>query len=223
MPIPLYYAAEWKQIVTNSTKVPQAVTGFGLYEDGSPRIPEGIAAEPQAMAVIDDAVLPQGVVPEETLDTLGSYCKAGCCLDFLRPLCPQHLALIHGLARRIPEGRPFLLPAPYHSLAPSALCVLSCLKPCNRWTSFLEQAQQAHPSGWCLEVTPWRRAVPFAPGRLCPGGPVPLALCRCRPQGEGLLYYDTAETLRMKLTAAEAYNCRLAIGLLQELEALPVQ
>ena len=95
MPVPVYLAANCKEIATFTGRA--AVLGLGFLPDGGARIP---ACPLQGhMAVIDDAVLPQRV-PEETLDRLAARCGGGCCLDFLRTPGPVHRAVAQGLQRR---------------------------------------------------------------------------------------------------------------------------
>ena len=107
MPVPVYLAANCKEIATFTGRA--AVLGLGFLPDGGARIP---ACPLQGhMAVIDDAVLPQRV-PEETLDRLAARCGGGCCLDFLRTPGPVHRAVAQGLQRRLGNA-PMLLPAAY--------------------------------------------------------------------------------------------------------------
>ena len=211
MPVPVYLAANCKEIATFTGRA--AVLGLGFLPDGGARIP---ACPLQGhMAVIDDAVLPQRV-PEETLDRLAARCGGGCCLDFLRTPGPVHRAVAQGLQRRLGNA-PMLLPAAYHAFAPEALPVLSCLRPCNAWDGFVRSAERRFPNGWALELTPWEAELP-APALPYPGGMLPAALCSCEKSPAGLRYFDTPESLRQKLAHAAAHGCRCAIGLWQELQ-----
>ena len=137
MPVPVYLAANCKEIATFTGRA--AVLGLGFLPDGGARIP---ACPLQGhMAVIDDAVLPQRV-PEETLDRLAARCCGGCCLDFLRTPGPVHRAVAQGLQRRLGNA-PMLLPAAYHAFAPEALPVLSCLRSGRSWRTQRHMAAAA--------------------------------------------------------------------------------
>lgn len=211
MPVPVYLAANCKEIATFTGRA--AVLGLGFLPDGGARIP---ACPLQGhMAVIDDAVLPQRV-PEETLDRLAARCGGGVVWIFCaRPApctAPWRRACSSG------SGMPrCCCPAAYHAFAPEALPVLSCLRPCNAWDGFVRSAERRFPNGWALELTPWAAELP-APPLPYPGGMLPAALCSCEKSPAGLRYFDTPESLRQKLAHAAAHGCRCAIGLWQELQ-----
>lgn len=211
LPIPLYFAADCKEIVTIQNGLNRALTGFGLSADGTLRLPEEIIP---ALAVIDDAAPCAALPQEETLDALAECCGEGCFFDFLRPSSALHEALLRGIQRRLPQAVPLLVPEAYHDIIPNSVCVASRASPCNNWTEWCRETQRRCPSGWCLELIPWD------------------IRCRCRAiHGErrlpnaccmvsGTHYYDTPETLRQRLFIAQAHGCCAAIGLYRELKAL---
>ena len=213
MAIPLYFAANWKQFMYDSG-ISRAQIGYGFRQDGTLQIPE--RQIPDALCVIDDSVLPTNPVAAEQLAMLAGFCENGCFLDFERPVHPFHIALIaalHGIV-------PLLVPAQWIVYAPEALAVLSCSTPCNSWREFCRSASQRFPRGWALEVTPWQQRCGFPLRCSVSERFVRSALCRCRSSAEGLVYYDTGETLTDKLSVAEQLGCRCAIGLYEELAEL---
>lgn len=214
MPIPLYYAANWKEIV-NNTRIRRAQTGFGFYSDGSLRIPERIL--PGALCVIDDSALPAACA--ESVQLLAQYCKHGCCLDFERPITQAHRAFIRLLRQHTSRTEIFALPARFSG--EGMIPVLSCPTPCNCWASFLRNAEARFPAGWMLEIVPWNQVVPYSAALSVPVERLAEAVCRVERQPHGIRYFDTAETLRGKLALAEAHRCIAAIGLYGELNGLP--
>lgn len=216
MPIPLYFAMNWKEIVNNP---PQRLAqgGYGVREDGKARLPERHLSG--ALRIVDDAVLPTAEVTEEALDRLAALCADGCCLDFERPLCAMQLSLIGGLRRRFGRGAFLALPERFAPYAPEALPVVSCPTPCNCWREFVRQAHVRHRQGWMLEITPWSLCIPVENAGTA-RGKLPAALCSYIRSDGMLLYFDTRESIRAKLAAAESYGCRAAIGILRELREL---
>ena len=206
MPIPCYLADIWKEVQKNSN-FSYAQLGFGLKEDGSARISHAL---PSALCVIDDAIC---VMPQEcALDALASLCKRGCVLDFERACTRAHIVLIQGLRKRT-EGF-FALPARFHSHCPSAIPVVSCPKPCNHWHSWVQNVQRCFPSGWMLELTPWKH---ISPCRMqYSKGFLKSALCHYQCDGGITQYYDTKSSVREKLSVASQHGCVAAIGLHQE-------
>ena len=130
MSVPLYLAADCEEIVTISENQPRALTGCGVFADGSARIPD---LHVEALRVIDDAVVPERLPDEAVLDTLAEGCAQGCFFDFLRKPTEFHRALLDGLKKRLPENAPFFVPQRYLTLAPQAVCVLSPTLPQNCW------------------------------------------------------------------------------------------
>ena len=216
MSIPLYFAADYEEIVTIPKRHDRALTGFGLYPDGSIRKPPDRIP---ALAVIDDAFLPQKTPEPHVLDMLADVCGQGCFFDFVRPQTPLHRALARGLQARLPQMVPLFLPEPYHALAPESICVLSRVRPCNHWARYLEAKGGSYPAGWCLELIPWHQALPQRRRRAC-RRTLPYACCELEMRGDELYYFDTAETLRLRLKVAQEYGCRAAIGLYRELKEL---
>lgn len=215
MPIPLYFAVNWKESVNNS-EIRLAQGGYGVWEDGSARLPE--KQLPGALRIVDDALIPTGAVTEEALDSLA--CTDGCFLDFERPFCAVQLALTDGLRKRLGKSVLFALPERFAPYATNALPVVSCPKPCNSWREFCRQAHARHPRGWMLELTPWSETFGLADSGHVAHGELSSALCAYTRSKTALHYYDTRKTVAQKLAQAETFGCRAAIGILRELRAL---
>ena len=205
MQIPVYLAVKQEEV----PKFHLAQLGFGFYPNGSVRIPRKIL--PKAVAVVDDLYIPN--FNQSAIEMLKSKLPNGCIFDFERKMTPQHSKLVKAISNVI------ALPAEFHTLAPKALPIVSCAEPCNRWLSFLQETQKAFPRGWMLEITPWSRKI--SGNATKKEGFLQNAVCRYKYEDGELLYYDTKQTIAQKLTLAQNYGCRGAIGLLDELKALP--
>ncbi len=204
MQIPIYLAANHEAGI----KYPLAQLGFGFYENGSVRIPPRIL--PKSVAVIDDMYLPN--FTQSAIEMLRAKIPNGCILDFERKPSPLHQKLIAALPNVI------ALPASFYTQRSKALPIVSCPEPCNQWNHFLRNTQKSYPKGWMLEITPWKRSIRGSAPK--EEGFLQNALCRYRKKDGALLYFDTKQTISQKLSLAENYGCRAAIGLLQELRAL---
>lgn len=211
MPIPLYFAADCKEIVTIQKERSRALTGFGLSENGTLRLPEEILP---ALAVIDDAAPCATLPQEETLDTLAECCGEGCFFDFLRPRSVLHEVLMRGIQKRLPQAVPLFVPEAYHDILPNSVCVVSRDAPCNSWAGWCLEKQRRFLSGWCLELIPWD--IRLRCRTIHGERKLPDACC----MASGTHYYDTPETLRQRLTIAQAHGCCAAIGLYRELKSL---
>lgn len=216
MSIPLYFAADCEEIVTISDEHLRALTGFGVFSDGSVRTPP---VSLPALAVIDDAFLSRKLPDEQVLDTLAAACGLGCFFDFVRPIAGLHRALVYGLQERLSQAVPIFLPEAYHALAPSSVCVLSRAAPCNYWARYLAEKRTAYPAGWCLELIPWSRTF-LRCGRAAEARQLPYACCEMEAYEGVLRYFDTPETLQQRLAIAEEHGCIAAIGLYRELKGL---
>ena len=216
MSIPLYFAADCEEIVTISDRHDCALTGYGVFPDGSVRTPPETVP---ALAVIDDAFLSKHTPDEAVLDTLAAACGQGCFFDFVRPMAALHRALVSGFQKRLPRTVPMFLPEAYHSLAPNSICVLSRAAPCNHWARYLAEKSAACPAGWCLELIPWSRTFPQRT-KTTEARHLPYACCEMEAHGGELRYFDTPDTLRQRLAIAEKYGCCAAVGLYRELKAL---
>ena len=175
MPVPVYLAANCKEIATFTGRA--AVLGLGFLPDGGARIP---ACPLQGhMAVIDDAVLPQ-CVPEETLDRLAARCGGGCCLDFLRTPGNAWDGFVRSAERRFPNGWALELtpwaaelpapPLPYPGgMLPAALC--SCekspagLRYFDTPESLRQKLAHAAAHGCRCAIGLWQELQPFFPER----------------------------------------------------------
>lgn len=213
MSIPLYFALSWKDSAERG-KTLWAQFGYGLTADGAVRQPE--RRMDGALAIVDDATLPKDPPDEWTLRCLRSLCQNGCFLDFEQTPQPIHTALLLDLARELPAQT--LLAAPEHVCRGQRRILPVVTQParCPSWEAFVMDAGQRHAGGWMLELVPCSYTVqlPFCANqtRLLPD-----ALCFCSQSGTRAHYYDNQETVRRKLTLAEKYGCRAAIGLYDEL------
>lgn len=180
-----------------------AQVGFGFYPNGSVRLPERIV--PDAVAVIDDRFLPK--ISDSAMLQLKSKISHGCILDFEREMNEKHLRLMQKLA----DQRIIALPERFSQKMPQALPIVSCPEPCNSWLQFAKAAHERHPKGWMLELIPWHQ-VKAGNGSQAEGF-LQNSVCRFRRTEKGIVYYDTAETLRQKLAVAQTHGCRAAIAL----------
>lgn len=209
MSVPLYFAADCEEIVTISENQPRALTGCGVFADGSARIPD---LHVEALRVIDDAVVPERLPDKAALDTLAEGCAQGCFFDFLRKPTEFHRALLDGLKKRLPENAPFFVPQRYLALAPQAVCVLSPTLPQNCWEAFAFQAKAEYPRGWCLELIPWSLRVPLK-AEPKSARRLPCSCCLVERRADGLLYFDTPQTLHARFSLAQHYGCIAGIAL----------
>lgn len=215
MSIPLYLAYDWKESVNNWIP-PAAQLGFGFFADGSPRLPEQTL--PDALTVIDDAVLPEKVLPA-ALERLAAHCRNGCLLDFERKPNAAHRAILLGLAGLLADVPLFAVPERFSALYPRALPFVTQPRQCASWSDFARRTQRQYPNGWMLEIFPcsYTAKMPFAKTQ---SGFLESAVCCYRQSGASIRYYDTMQTLRNKLEIAERHGCRAAVGLYCELSPL---
>lgn len=215
MPIPLYFAIHEKDSVSKP-KFHAAQCGFGFFADGTLRLPVSIL--PDALAVIDDSILPQKPPSEEAFRKLALCCQFGCLFDFEQTPTPMHTMLIQKLAQH--SASQILFAAPEAFRHPRLLPLISQPKePCS-WLDFLRKTQEKHPHGWMLEVIPHTHTatLPFAKNQ---SGYIADSVCLYRQNGRRVQYYESRQTVRKKLSLAEDYGCRAAIGLYRELMRLP--
>ena len=205
MSISVYLAVNDEEIV-NHPKNLIVQLGFGFHSDGTVRSPRQIKS---GIVVVDDLHMPNFSV--SALQILKSKFRA-CILDFERPPTPLHKKLIQGIPKIL------AITAKYHSFAPQALPIVSCLEPCNSWEQFLKQTEQQFPNGWMLEITPWHHEKIGTMNQK--EGFLSYAVCRYEKRNNHILYYDTKETINEKLKLAEQYHCKAAIALLQEVRNL---
>ncbi len=204
MQIPIYLAVRQEEI----KNFPIAQIGFGFYPNGNVRLPSRIL--PRAIAVIDDLHLPN--FSQSAIEILKSKTPHGCIFDFERNPSKQHQQLIAAVPKII------AIPSNFYEFAPKALPIVSCPEPCNHWQSFLRSTQKRYPRGWMLEITPWKRKVSATAPKS--EGYLQNAVCRYKHENGELMYYDTKQTIAQKLTLAQSFGCRAAIGILQELREL---
>lgn len=199
----LIYLAIHGGEIKNFSEKRLAQVGFGFYPNGSVRLPERVVAD--AAAVIDDRFVPK--FSDSAMLQLKSRVERGCILDFEREPTEWHDRLIQKLADR----RIIALPERFAEKMPQALPIVSCPEPCNSWAQFAKATHARHPKGWMLEVIPWHRT---KSGRASQSeGFLQNSVCRFRRTEKGILYYDTADTLRQKLSVAQTHGCRAAIVL----------
>ena len=209
MSVPLYLAADCEEIVTISENRPRALTGYGVFADGSVRLPD---RHIEALRVIDDAILPARPPDEAALNALAADCSQGCFFDFLRRPSEFHRLLLDGLKKRLPTSAPLFVPKRYLSLAPQAVCVLSPSRPSNRWTNFLQAAEASYPTGWALELIPWNLRVPLS-AEAAGAKHLASACCMLERRTDGLHYFDTPETLQARFNLAQRHGCVAGIAL----------
>lgn len=216
MSFPVYFALNWKESV-NDPRIFPAQYGFGFTEGGVLRLPNKII--PDALRIIDDAVLPKDAPNTMTIGQLADLCEKGCLLDFERAPSRMHAAILLGLSQHCRGFPLFAAPERYLRLLPSLLPLVSPPTRCANWKEFVIQAEQRHPNGWMLELIPCKYSVqmPFSAQN---SGELTDALCCYRQAGRTIRYFDTPKTLEKKLTAAMLHSCRAAIGIYQELSTV---
>ena len=217
MPFPVYFASNWKESV-NDPRVLPAQYGFGFTRDGVLRLPERTV--PNALRIVDDAILPERMPDAAAFARLASLCKNGCLLDFERRPTPVHAAILRALAPLLDGAPLFSAPERFLNVCPALVPLVTTPDRCANWKDFVSQAGKRHPNGWVLELIPRKDTVrlPFAAQS---SGELRDAVCRYRQSGQMAEYFDTRQTVAQKLTLARAGGCRACIGLASELAALP--
>lgn len=216
MPFHVYFASNWKDFV-NDQRIFPAQYGFGFTESGAPRLPEKVL--PNALRIIDDAILPKTIPGTAAIKALAQQCSKGCLLDFERTPTQTHMAIIRSISMELSDV-PFLVAA--ERFAPFCTSALPLVTPpprCSNWRSFAAQNGARYPKGWVLELIPNAYSVQM-PFSAQSGGMLQDALCRYQQNGKTIRYYDTYETLSQKLMLAQKHACRAAIGLLRDLRPL---
>ena len=216
MPFHVYFASNWKESV-NDQRIFPAQYGFGFTESGAPRLPEKLL--PDALRIIDDAILPKAVPDAAAFRQLAHQCSKGFFFDFERTPTQMHTAMLRGLSQELSDI-PLLIAA--ERFAPLCTSVLPLVTPpprCANWLSFAAQTGAHYPKGWVLELIPYAYSVqmPFAAQS---SGRLQDALCCYRQTGKKIRYFDTYETLSQKLAIAQEHACCAAIGLLKDLQPL---
>lgn len=209
MSIPFYFAVEENETEPQAG-IPYAQLGFGFREDGTLRLPARMI--PGAAAVINDRFLPEKAPDAGELDRLAEACKNGCFLDFERPLNEVGAAIAVGLQHRLHAK--MTVPPLLHRVCPDADVQIPG-RLCNRWERFVQGVQARYGARWALEIIPWEISVPLTISSKA-GGYLSTAICRYRTEKERIVYYDTQDTIRQKLAAAEAHGCQAGIVLLRE-------
>lgn len=209
----VYFASNWKDSV-NDARIFPAQFGFGFSESGLPRLPQTVL--PDALRILDDAILPKKAPDDAAIARLANLCQAGCLLDFERAPSQTHAAIVHRLSRELNGVTMFVSPERFLSLSSSLLPLVTPPPRCSNWKDFITEVGQRYPRGWVLELIPCRYSVqmPFPDQS---SGLLQDALCRYRQSGRTIQYYDTPETLSQKLMLAQKNACLSAIGLLEEL------
>lgn len=220
MPIPLYFAMNWKESV-NSPPSLRAQLGFGFGADGTLLLPERqLDAAP---IVLNDATEPAQDIRTETMQALAARARYGCICDFERPCTHAHLALLEALRSALPPGALFVLPERYYARFPHGRALVSPGQLVPNWECFCRQAQKRYADGWFLELEPCdlRFRAPVAQSRQ---GTLSGCLCAFFQDGTQIRYYDTAETISQKLALAASCGCVAGLALYREWRAqkLPV-
>lgn len=216
MSFPVYFALNWKESV-NDPKIFPAQYGFGFTQSGALRLPERVL--PNALRIIDDAILPKSVPDAAAMKQLAGLCGKGCLFDFERTPTQMHAAILLSLSPMLKHIPLLAAPKGYLALEPSLLPLLSPPPRCSNWRSFVVQAGASFPRGWMLEIIPCSYEVEM-PFPAQSSGVLADALCCYRQKGKTTFYYDTQKTLEKKLYLAGENGCRAAIGLYQELQKL---
>lgn len=210
MKLPLYFGFFEKDFSTpHPEDMPIGVIGCHFAPDGGLILPE----RPGDLLVVDDSVLPSGS-PEAACAALQTAFERydGIVFDFERPLNGFCTALLTELSP--PPDRFTVVPPAYAAVsAPSLVLVSGVL--CNNWAAFCRRNQARWPDRWCLEVRPWNLTVPLPCA--VPESYHRQAMCHMKADGSAYRVFDTGQTLRQKLSAAEEAGCQLAIGLYQDL------
>lgn len=210
----VYFASNWKDSV-NDPRIFPAQFGFGFTESGAPRLPQAVL--PDALRILDDAILPKNVPEEAAFAHLARLCETGCLLDFERAPSQAHAAIVRRLAARLRGVPLFAAPERFLSLCPSLLPLVTPPAQCSNWRNFAAETGKRYPKGWLLELIPCKYSVQM-PFPAQSSGILQDALCHYRQSGRTIRYYDTPETLSQKLALVQKNGCRAAIGLLQELQ-----
>lgn len=216
MSFPVYFALNWKESV-NDPRIFPAQYGFGFTESGTLRLPQKVI--PDALRIIDDAVLPKNVPDAAAIRQIAALCSHGCLLDFERAPTQMHAAILLGLSKYCKKLPLFAAPEQYLRLQPSMLPLITPPPRCTNWQQFVTQTGKRHPKGWMLELIPCKYSVemPFSAQNR---GELADALCCYCQTGRTIRYFDTPKTLEKKIILAMQHTCRAAIGIYQELSTV---
>lgn len=216
MPFHVYFASNWKDSV-NDQRIFPAQYGFGFTENGALRLPEKLL--PDALRIIDDAILPRTVPDAAALSRLALQCSKGCFFDFERAPTQMHTAIIRGLSQKLSDTPLMVAAERFVPLCASLLPLVSPPPRCTNWRDFAAKNGARYPKGWVLELIPNAYSVQM-PLSAQSSGRLEDALCCYRQTGKTIRYYDTYETLSQKLALAREHACCAAIGLLKDLQPL---
>lgn len=216
MSIPLYFAIEENEAAPEAN-ARIAQLGFGFREDGSLLLPKQML--PDAPAIVNDRYLPASAPDAADLDRLAEACANGCFLDFERPLDEVGAAIALGLRQRL-KGKMAVPPA-LHAICPEANVQIPALL-CNHWEAAMRRIEAAYGTQWILELIPWNASLK-TPLRMEAQGYLSIAECSYRITDGTILYYDTEESLKRKLSKAEACGCQAGIILLREYRQIQKQ
>lgn len=222
MSIPLYFSIfeeEFASVLAEQENLAVYCGSFG--GTGLQNIPRSLPHNAK-IAVFNDRFLPQA--PATAAQAIAQFCRSvgltTVLLDFERPATNAMHALVSALTSALPGTFTVILPPPYWTVDVKQLLALCTVaKPCSSWRAEMQRFQAAFPDRWCLELTPWR----CCPPSFCPPTDAPLrygACCHVSRTAQGLALWDSPQSLRAKIAAAEQSGCRLAVGLGCELSAL---
>lgn len=215
MSIPLYFAMNYEESIIFSAPH-TAQLGFGFREDGTVYMPNHII--PGSAIVINDAVLPKKSPQETDFRELSELVSCGCFLDFERSVCPVLVPFLKELQSCAKNAPIFAVPMQYSDLLDCCAVIVTNIGLPNSWTAFCKKQQERFGT-WVWEVIPYKKLIKVqAPGK--PSGSLSDALCRYRQTADGILYYDTMETITAKSEIAGYYGCIAGIGLYGELKQL---
>ncbi len=209
MSIPFYFAMEENE-ADPPTEKRCAQLGFGFREDGTLRLPSNII--PGAPAVINDLYLPLRAPDSAVLDRLAEACGNGCFLDFERPIGEVSAAIALGLQQRLKAK--MTVPPSLHRLCPDADVQIAG-PLCNHWERFVLNVQARYGNHWALEIIPWNVSVQTSM-TCAQKGYLQNAECCYQIEGKRIAYYDSEESIKKKIAAAEKHGCQSAIALYRE-------
>lgn len=219
MNLPLYFAAFEKNIETGTHGHPPLARVYA---------PNAAYSDTDILICTDQE---PSILSEDEANAFCEICKAysiqGVFFDFIRPLSGKLVRFAELVQKALPD-RFFILPERYASVSGSALILCTPCLPQNSWESFCKQKQAIYAQRWALELIPYqllyengkKKQLPYhALQELikCDGQQLEFAVCMSSREQCRHLIYDTPQTLREKLSVAEAHGCQLAIGLWQEL------
>lgn len=195
----------------------KAQLGFGFHKDGTLSLPERLIQN--APIVINDAIVPNCLPEESTLDHLAALCCHGCFFDFERPASKWSTYLIKSLKMKCNPNVLFAVPQSYAEASQSAVKIVLLNRPINNWTRFCKHQHEAYGC-WAWEIIPCKKTVPISFNQKLSNEKIKNTNYRCCKTQNSIVFYDTMETIKSKLEIAAYYGCIAGIGLYSELDEM---